>query len=45
MDHRVGVVFKFVDNWDDCMFDERPGCEDRLVGSFLTNGENIYCLL
>jgi hypothetical protein len=45
MDHRVGVVLKFVDNWDDCMFDVRSGCEDWLVGSFLTDGENIYCLL
>ena len=45
IDHRVGVVLKFVDNWDDCMFDVRSGCEDWLVGSFLTDGENIYCLL
>ena len=27
------------------MFDERPGCEDRFVGSCLMDGENIYCLL
>jgi hypothetical protein len=45
MDHWVGIVFKFVDNWDDCVFDERLGCEDWLVGSFLTDGENIYWLL
>ncbi len=45
MDHRVGVVLKFVDNWDDCMFNVRSGCEDRLVGSFFTDSENIYCWL
>ncbi len=47
MDHWVGVVLKFVDNWDNCVFDERQWCEDWLVvvGSFLTDGENIYRLL
>ena len=45
MDHWVGVVLKFVDHRDDCVFDERPGCEDQLVGSFLMDGENIYRLL
>ncbi len=45
MDHWVGVVLKFVDNWDDCVFDERQWCEDWLVGSFLMDGENIYRLL
>ncbi len=45
MDHWVGVVLKFVDNWDDYVFDERQWCEDRLVGRFLTDGENIYRLL
>ena len=45
MDHGVGIVLTFVDNCNDCVFDERQGCEDWLVGSFLADGANIYRLL
>ena len=45
MDYWVGVGLKFVDDWDDGMFNEHLGCEDLLVGSLLMDGENIYCLL
>ena len=45
MDHGVGIVLKFVDNWEDFVFDKHQGCEDWLVGSFLTDDDNIYCLL
>ena len=27
MDHWVGMVLTFVDNWDNCVFDERHWCE------------------